>query len=356
MKFRFKSNRLARLFELHDIGAICLGYFTIWRLLSQAYFGDILKVSPRLKRQYMSSYLARSLPIRSRLAAVIHHHQFMKTNLKSASFCELLGAGLPLWRREFEGQEFSMILTNNGLHLYEGDLVLVMYRADVVLFQLSFSIVSGNLVGVSEHDALLIGSGQGAAPHMGEHAFAVKASGGVAPAHLIVAAVRGISHALGLKAMVGVANSDQISKTHPRGADFTFDYDQFWPMFGGKQNNWGFFEVPLAPAESPSTEKSSAHRRRSRKKAVFKAEVAAQVETSLYSHLFPLANTIPLQPSAGTPLDRPGSSTSSSNNPRVERKLAIIPQTLRAGGTGLQSKDAKNMEAGRDVMPGQKCG
>ncbi|CAN5456986.1 hypothetical protein BH10PSE12_BH10PSE12_29890 [soil metagenome] len=281
----FKSNTTTRAFELADMPAIMCGYFKIALLLSDRYFQNLLKLSPKIRRQYMTSYLARTLTIRSRLQAVISHYIFLRGHLKPSSFGSILHSGLCLWTRKFEAHDFSIVLKLNALHLYEGEMLLVMYRENIALNQISFSIVAGHLVGQSEPYVLLIGSAQGAVPEIGDHAFVVKANGGVAPAHLLIAAARGAAEALGVDALAGVANAAQISKTHPSGAQFTFDYDQFWPMFGGAQNAKGFFVLPIAADEHISKDKSSAHRRRSRKKAIFKAETANQVARSLRLHV-----------------------------------------------------------------------
>jgi uncharacterized protein VirK/YbjX len=275
----------AKNLKFKDVLAVLIGRHRISMLLGHYYFQNVISINPKIKRQYITSYLARSMTIGSRLQAVISHYNFMRDHFTYSSFGALLGNGLPLWSHEYDDNAFSMLLKHNATSIYEGDLLLIMYRGDVLLSQISLSIVPGHLVGLDANHALLIGSAQGAVPEIGEHGFAVKANGGVAPNHLLIAAARGIASALGLTAMAGVANADQLSKTDPRRGYFPFDYDHFWPMFGGTRNTLGFFNLPTAPYEPISSEKSSAHRRRSRKKALFKAEVAAQVENCLRSHV-----------------------------------------------------------------------
>lgn len=261
-----------------------MGRYVISNTLSDPYFQNVLSDVPRIKRQYLTSYLAKSLSISSRLKALTGHYIFMNGKFDPNSFQHIADSGLVIWEHQFEDQSFDITLSQNINSIYEGDLLLSMSRSDILLSQASFSFVPGHLFGVSDKHALIIGSMQGAVPKPGEHALAVKANGGVAPNHLLIAAIRGIAGALDMSSIVGVANADQLSKNDHRRGHFTFDYDEFWPMFGAQKNKRGFFLLSME-ANGVSNDKSSAHRRRSRKKAAFKAELTAQIEHCVRSHL-----------------------------------------------------------------------
>lgn len=255
------------------------------KLLTAPYFASLLSVSPKITKQYLASHLVRSFDVQERLAAVIHHYEFIKTLFKPTLFKMLLDGGMPVWTRSVESDEFRLILKHNIQHFYEGDILLILFHDDLQLFQVSCSVVSGTSLGMGDGDILLLGSAQGVKSDHDELKYVVKASDGVAPSHLVMAAARGVAQAIGVSGIAGVSNADQIVKTQKRATSFSFDYDAFWPMFGGELNEKGIFVIPVETFEKPLLDIPRTHRRRSRKKREFKAVVTQETEHSLRCYL-----------------------------------------------------------------------
>ena len=77
--------------------------------------------------------------------------------------------GAMLWRNDEVAGNYHIGLRHNVAHFYEGDLLLAFFRQDVLLFQLSFSVVPGGIVGEAAPHVLFVGGAQGAAPERGEN-------------------------------------------------------------------------------------------------------------------------------------------------------------------------------------------
>lgn len=277
--------RVAALMQPAHIQTIARRHPELKKLLRAPCFASLLSVSPKITKQYFSSHLVRSFDLQERLAAVIHHYEFIRALFKPALFKMLLDGGMPVWSRTVDSDQFRLVLKHNVQHFYEGDILLILFHEDLQLFQISFSVVPGASLGMGEGDILLLGSAQGVKSDHDELKYVVKANHGVAPSHLVMAAARGIAQAIGVAGIAGVGNVDQILKTQARASAFSFDYDAFWPMFGGEPNEEGIFVIPLDTFEKPLLDIPRTHRRRSRKKREFKAAVTQESQHALRCYL-----------------------------------------------------------------------
>jgi len=263
------------------VGAIARDYPRFRALLSMPFYMDLLDVCPRLSRQYLTTYLMRSFDTRERLVAAYHHYRTLHDLPRPAFIPGLLGNGIELWSREIEGEDYRMVIKQNVNDHHEGDILLILRRGMKMLFQMSFSLVPGSLIGMRERNVLFIGSAQGGKADVEGLRRAIKANEGVAPSHLVMAALRGVAQALGVDGLAGVTDADQMTKTRPNYYVFPFDYAAFWPMFGGEKNGRGVFDIPIEAWEKPLTEIPRSHRRRSRKKREYKAEVTTEIANAL---------------------------------------------------------------------------
>jgi len=257
----------------------------LFSLLDSPFYRNLLEVSPRLRRQHLTSYLSRSFNARSRHLAAFHHYQAVRKLLTEDFIVGLLADGVPLWIHTVEADEFCIVATQNKLHPYEGDILLTLRQDGQRLFQVSFSIVPGKELNMDDDSVLLIGGAQGGRPEDEHLKHVVRTHSGVAPSHLVLAAVRGVAQALDISAIAGVSNAVQLVKTRRGHEPFSFDYDAFWPMFGGLASEDGIFALPVQPYEKSLLEVPRTHRRRTRKKRQFKGEVAASVRGSLLNFL-----------------------------------------------------------------------
>ena len=300
------------------------GQHQLMKLLSSACYDGLLDQSPALTRQYLKSHLARSLTLGQRRAAIVAHYRFLQANRSPAFYERLLKTGVMLWRNDEAPGNYHIGLRHNVAHFYEGDLLLACFRQDVLLFQLSFSIIPGAVVGEDAAQVIFVGGAQGAAPERGELQPAVKASHGVAPSHLAMAALQGVAMALGIVTIVGVGNDQQLLKSRDDKAGFTFDYDAFWAMFGAEANAAGqrVMAAPLRDRDAAESGASAAHRRRSRKKRAFKAAVRDAVQAAMA----PYAADID---AAAGPLPFPGETVGGVRPDPVATAPSPVPAPLR---------------------------
>jgi len=188
-----------------------------------------------------------------------------------------------LWEKTIGSHNFAIRLSfTNGLH-HEGDLQLE-FQADLVpLYHLSFTIAPGYLVGSEAAQVILIARVQGVVGKFDAIRHGTKTCLDVAPPHLLMAAVQGVSDALNIDIIAGIRNKEQLTaniKDRRRSRNVCFDYDAFWRTYSGAEGE-KFYLIPVPIPDKPLELINSIHRRRTRLKRQFKSEVTADSKAAL---------------------------------------------------------------------------
>ncbi len=150
-----------------------------------------------------------------------------------------------------------------------------MNSADI--YQLSFTIAPGELLGCSEPRALFVGRVQGVKERFEQIRRATKLCRDITPPHLLLAAAQGIASELDVALVVGVPNEEQPSKMQVGGFPFPFDYDTFWKDCSATLSPRKFYVLPAEFGGKPLDQISADHRRRARHKRQFRTMINESV-------------------------------------------------------------------------------
>ena len=253
-------------------------------LLCQFSFGThrlFLKNIPRIATRYTRDYLSMSFLSATRREILLFHHRFIIRKLEYEFLYALSTSRSVLWNASFDDHTYEIILsTEKSLHGV-GDLILEFFDGDVCLFDISFSFSPARAVGHEGEVALLVARVQGRPNLFDTIRRATKACGDIFPGHLLVAAAEGVATALSVSTICGICSEQQLSSRWKGGR---FDYDEFWSeLLEERRDGWYSATVPLP--RKPLSEIAISHRRRTKRKRLFKDGVAHTVSQTLATNL-----------------------------------------------------------------------
>jgi uncharacterized protein VirK/YbjX len=159
----------------------------------------------------------------------------------------------------------------------EGELALKLLVDRNVVFVLACTIVPGQVVGSTATHAVLISRLQGVKGCYDEITLATRAFREVAPAALLVAALRGVAEACEVTALAGVCAERQVNYSDELSAAFARTYDDFFSELGAARNPAGFYLSPLPLEEKPLALIKKGHKKRTKEKRAFKQQVATGI-------------------------------------------------------------------------------
>jgi uncharacterized protein VirK/YbjX len=246
-------------------------------------------LKPRsVANKYLSGYLTKSLGKRARRDILLHHYSCIADRAAPDFLQRVLSGSYLLWSDEDDSGSYSIALTFNAHSDYEGDLSLVFMSGTQPIFEISFSIVPGSAIGSDTAELLFIGRVQGTKNKFAEIKQATKACNDVAPQHMLMVAIESIARALGIKAVAGVTEEEQLANLPNK--DFRFDYNAFWENWHGRKTA-GFYEIPIPLPQTALRDIPWVHRRSRRKKRVFKGKIALAIAVQL-DPIFPREMTV----------------------------------------------------------------
>jgi uncharacterized protein VirK/YbjX len=241
---------------------------------------------------------------RARCDIVVFHYAYMASRISNTFYEQVANSTLRLWRAEIEDEMFSICIQFEKTHRREGDLTLSFETKRGTIYELSFTIVPGYLIGCSEPQVLLIGRVQGTKNGFDEIRRATKSceklarrgsgsavdtpqrpylsheessgSPNVAPPYLLVTAAQAIAFELDVRLVAGVNGSKQLSSME----NYRFDYDSFWKSCSAKNNELNFYLFPTSFFERPFEQVSSDHRNRKRLRRQFKSTIHQSVRAA----------------------------------------------------------------------------
>lgn len=254
----------------------------IFRILMQPAFAGIVRKEPRLPFKYLSKdYLARGLTVAERAACFVHHYEHLVANLPYNILRRTLHRDLSVLELR-KGE--TLYRVNMGLSRSsdidqdkEGELALKLMVDETPVFVLAFTVVPGRIVGSSAKDVLLISRLQGVRGTYHAISLATKALHEVAPAALLVAAMRGVAEACGIGEMAGVCAIRQVNYSEDLSSSFKQAYDDFFSELGATRNAANFYSSPLPFEEKPLGFVKKGHKTRTKEKRAFKLQVAQEV-------------------------------------------------------------------------------
>lgn len=138
-----------------------VGHLEVFRVMTRPNTISLTRRHPSLMNKYFGIYIAKSFTIKDRREIFISHYIYMCNIVKDTFYDQLWKAKPVLWQKMIYKELFTVSLRFNHLHDYEGDLSLIFEKDLVTLYELSFTLVPGRLIGIAAARALLVTRVQG---------------------------------------------------------------------------------------------------------------------------------------------------------------------------------------------------
>ncbi len=242
---------------------------------------ELVKHHPKSTFKYLHGYLSRALDIRARSAILANHYHYLDGRVKADFIGRICRGKIPLWETEAAGHRYGIALTypNNE----EGELFLTFTEDDTTIFTLSFTIAPGNVLELADEQVAFIGRLQGVVNQRESIRRATKALQEVAPAALLLDAVRAISTAMDIPGIVGVSAENQICLREKRRSSAASVYDEFWISAGAyRASDLGYY-LPTELQEKPLSSIQNKYRSRVKRKRQFRSEAVNQIRLAFES-------------------------------------------------------------------------
>ena len=229
-------------------------------------------------------YLIKNLPLRQRIACMLHHYAFEDATFDTAYKRALYrDGGLALWRRSEGGNQFSITLSVASPPMGTGELVIALDANGTCLHRLGFSWIEGKVAGVDCPALPFVAHNQGRGIDS-DLAFAAfeRAFPSNAPAFFCFAALQGAALAVGMTQLVGIKGCFRLACDAQSEKQIVRGHDSFWETLGGAELPGPGYLVDLPFRLKPLPGK---HRARAAQRRVHWAEIDAAARATLEARL-----------------------------------------------------------------------
>ena len=255
-------------------------FLEILQLMKLPAFQDISATYKELPYKYLSDdYLVSHFTVAQRASCLLHHYKYLNEKFPSGLLRQILHGDLSVFETDEDGNlyDIKLGLSKPSECDHEGELSLHLRVNGTPVFNLSFTIVPGWVVGEQISDALLITRLQGMQGCFHLISLATSALHEVAPPALLFAALEGVASAFGIHAMAGVSATRQVSYGDDCADSLKEAYDDFFAAVGATLSPANLFLSPLPTQQKPLASIKKGHKTRTRKKRAFKQQVANDV-------------------------------------------------------------------------------
>jgi uncharacterized protein VirK/YbjX len=238
--------------------------------------GKRINLAASLK--YLGAYLALSMPTATRRQALMDHYQDLPNFLQGIG--DSNADKIILWEKRTGGNRppLQIFLEESSFAPLEGEMQL-RFSFGFDLFFLTFLFASGQTFGGLPGRLLFIGGAQGAFARRAEMREAAKLNGEIAPARMLLIAIRALGKILSLDGVIAIAEDEQVARCYSP-EHIKLDYRGFWTGTGGARAG-PFYHLPLEVEERPLLEIPITHRARTRRKRAAKREIQAEIEARI---------------------------------------------------------------------------
>jgi uncharacterized protein VirK/YbjX len=257
--------------------AAIFGHMEIIRVLNHCGARALTSRFPNYSNKYITEYLAKSFDKNTRRNILKFHHRYLAAHVSDRFYEQILQSRSILWSETIDGACYSISMSFSAQWHSEGDISLTFDKDGVALYEVSFTIIPGQLAGCTAEQAVLVGRIQGRKGQAELIRAGTRACHDIAPPNLLVAGIESIAAVLGVHALAGVSNREQLAKSVYDMPGCYFDYDVFWQTFLIERRDAPIFTIQVPFPEKPIQQVSVTHRRRARNKRRLKKQIAESV-------------------------------------------------------------------------------
>ena len=232
-----------------------------------------LRTNLALDRAKDPNYLARSFSAPQRLQLYFGHYAYLVETLTDSAVHELISCHENVYEHQVDRAEYRVVLTATHERHEEGELQLQLQLDCVALYVMGVTIVPGEALGLPDRHAILISRMQGVPRAFSEIRKATKDFGDIHPKAVLFAALQGIARTLGVKAILGVAATNQIAFDKCPADTLEKTYDEFFTAAGAERWAEQFFLLAADAERKASTAGSRSHIKRAERKRRLKDEI-----------------------------------------------------------------------------------
>ncbi|WP_167348674.1 VirK/YbjX family protein [Proteus myxofaciens] len=214
------------------------------KLVSLDDFNKIIKIQPNLPAKIQRPYLHKFGNYETRGNDIINHYQIVHE--LSTKCKDIFYSKEPVCISKYNGknnEEFSIYCSPSHFDR-EGELMLTLYMANIVISQLTFSFIKKDNINI-----IFIGALQGAQKNIEHNVIqqATKASYGLFPKRIIIEALYSISTSCFVYDILAVTETSHVFNhflyKNKKRKKFLAVYSEFWNSIGGVPF-YNFYKLP----------------------------------------------------------------------------------------------------------------
>jgi uncharacterized protein VirK/YbjX len=281
MTFDSRVARLRKISREESLTSFLINHIKVIARFSSRNYNIYKLHIPRISTRYTREYLSAALSIVVRRDIFLFHHRFLLKRFERSAMLQMARSKLNIWNIEVDSYIYSIAMSMDRSWHGEGDIVLEFIENKTCLFDLSFTFAPGHVVDSEDASVVLVTRVQGRPNRFDAIRRATKACGDIFPGHVLLGAAEGVAGTVDITRLCGVGTDQQLSSRWGNGR---FNYDGFWEeLLDERCGAWYTAAVPIP--RKPLSEVPKAHRRRTKRKRLFKDAVADEVGRSLAPHL-----------------------------------------------------------------------
>lgn len=223
------------------------------------------------------NYLSRELEEIIRYACLYNNYLYLYNSSPPKILHSMMFSNFILLEIDRDINKYTITIQISHDPIDEGELSLLFMADGSPIYTVSFTIIPGYAVGLSDRHAILISRMQGVRAKFNEIRRATKDMSDISPQAILVAALEGIGIAAGIRHIAGIRAADQASYNDNNSEILTRIYEGFYDTIGNSNINDNFCIIPVPFPKKPLKLVKPGHRLRTKLKQKIKAEIGQSV-------------------------------------------------------------------------------
>ena len=246
---------------------------------------DKPKLSAITQRVISGNYCGKNFSLTEKLKTVLHHYRTVDQFFLD-TFLPTEREQIAVWGHVVNTHRYDIRIACSDYPV-EGELSLLFFMDDVMLYVISFTFIDASLKGMNAakgSNGILIARVQGVRDTKLLVNTSSKDHFQSLPTFLLYAALQGIAKALNQQFIIGLCAESSLSFDSDED-NYYGAYNAFWEKLGGHRVSKSYFELPVVQPAKQFSEVSARHRKRSIGRHELKKNIADQVEKTLSTYL-----------------------------------------------------------------------
>ena len=204
---------------------------------------------------------------------LMYHYKFLNDYLHKDCITNIFNGQIVLWEKLIGNDLFSISLCYPRYDM-EGELSLAFNANYQELFIMSFAIIPGNVMHLSDEPIIFVTEVKGTRRQFELIRYSTRVLNDITPPVILATAVQAIATTLGIKSIAGITAQEQMTAGGEQDIGrWVPTYDELWISMGGRKLNEQAFYLAATPESKPITMVKISHRCRTKRKRQFKNDI-----------------------------------------------------------------------------------